>query len=1103
MNVLLVSQCSKNALKETRRIIDQFAERCGDRTWQTPITKQGLDTLRRVLKKTARKNTAVACHWIHGKDHSEMIWVVGNAARFNHQGAVPTNTTRSDVLRIKDEDDWHSIDTVRSLAAIAALFHDFGKSNKAFQSKLNSKKPMADALRHEWVSLRLLQAFVGKDRDEEWLTRLAELSEDPDVSWLKRIVEDVDVTSVSSPFKNLPPIASMVGWLIVSHHRMPNKGRRTESIEVGLLDRLPKGINPLWGGSRLFTEEETDKDKKQLTTSIQACWTFPGSIPFNSRSWRTRIRKHAKKLLNSSCLLDNAPQDSWDPYIMHLSRLVLMLADHYYSSLTEAKERVAGDLGYRLIANTDRRTGETNQRLDEHLIGVEREIGRILCELPKLEHRLPRIARHKFFKKRSADPRFRWQNKAFDLATSLRESSKRHGFFGVNMASTGTGKTLANARIAYGLADSLIGARFTVALGLRTLTLQTGEAYRQRLGLGADDLAILVGGASVRALFEHFSERDHNENDIEGSGSESARSLLDEGSFVHYEGSLADGPLRDWMINTRGANALINAPVVTCTIDHLVPSTDSLRGGRQIAPMLRLMTSDLVLDEPDDFGIEDMPALCRLVNWVGMLGSRVVLSSATLPPALVQALFESYLKGREAYQRNRGNPGTNLSVETAWFDEFDCQAGEHSTTESFLEQHDEWLIKRCGRISEKDERRRRAKIIPVDFPVGLGESELATELAKIVLPRVHELHCWHHSIDSATGKSLSLGLVRMANIDPLISLFQAVSRIGGQEDYHLHLVCYHSQFPLLLRSRIERRLDALLKRHDSNAVFSDPEVRSRLDKSQKKNHIFIVMATAVAEVGRDHDYDWSIVEPSSMRSIIQLSGRVRRHRTGEAQNDNVLILDRNVNALKGKRPAYCRPGFEDDLLSLDCHRITELLTDEQLERIDSRSRIKERDLPTPTQNLVDLEHSQIRKALLGDDNKSKLPAHYWWSTRAHLSGELQRKQPFRRDDQGSADYCLHYDQEEEEISLMRIERDGTSTNCDHLMHPVELLAEDTVEGMSYLLDEDYLVELERLAGEMDMEVEECSRRFGRVSLPERGSEQGWDFNPVLGFRRRK
>ena len=71
MNVLLVSQCNKRALVETRRILDQFAERKGDRTWQTAITQQGLTTLRKMLRKTAKRNTAVACHWIMTANRSE------------------------------------------------------------------------------------------------------------------------------------------------------------------------------------------------------------------------------------------------------------------------------------------------------------------------------------------------------------------------------------------------------------------------------------------------------------------------------------------------------------------------------------------------------------------------------------------------------------------------------------------------------------------------------------------------------------------------------------------------------------------------------------------------------------------------------------------------------------------------------------------------------------------------------------------------------------------------------------------------------------------------------------------------------------------------
>src|SRR5690606_25375019 len=115
MNVLLVSQCSKRALNETRRILDQFAERRGDRTWQTSITQAGLDTVRKLLRQTARKNTAVACHWIRRRDHSELLWVVGDGHQFNAEGAVPTNTTANNILRCEDETTWHHLPLITAL----------------------------------------------------------------------------------------------------------------------------------------------------------------------------------------------------------------------------------------------------------------------------------------------------------------------------------------------------------------------------------------------------------------------------------------------------------------------------------------------------------------------------------------------------------------------------------------------------------------------------------------------------------------------------------------------------------------------------------------------------------------------------------------------------------------------------------------------------------------------------------------------------------------------------------------------------------------------------------------------------------------------------
>lgn len=219
MNILLIAQCEKRALVETRRILDQFAERRGDRTWQTPITQAGLDTLRKLLRKTARRNTAVACHWIRGKDHSELLWLVGDASRFNEQGAVPTNTTRRDVLRAADENDWHCGEDIKLLAQLAALLHDLGKASVAFQQRLQGTVREKNLYRHEWVSLRLFLAFVGKDDDATWLARLANPTADDDASWLapNRYLRDGLDAQTPPPSKGCRHwLPQLPGWLLLT-----------------------------------------------------------------------------------------------------------------------------------------------------------------------------------------------------------------------------------------------------------------------------------------------------------------------------------------------------------------------------------------------------------------------------------------------------------------------------------------------------------------------------------------------------------------------------------------------------------------------------------------------------------------------------------------------------------------------------------------------------------------------------------------------------------------------------------------------------------------------------------------------------------------------
>jgi CRISPR-associated endonuclease/helicase Cas3 len=1078
MNVLLISQCTKRALTETRRILDQFAERRGERTWQTAITEEGLNTLRRLLKKTARKNTAVACHWIRGIDHSELIWIVGDARRFNSHGAVPTNTTATDVLRNSRENDWHRAEDIRLLAMMSALFHDIGKANSAFQRKLTSRKALADAYRHEWVSLRLFEAFVGSDPDEVWLRRLADVR-GGSADWLERLTCDGITPRAASPFAKgrLPPLARVIGWLILTHHRLPAPQgvcNRT------MLEYLPDCILVDWNSPRTDASREEKAD----------CWRFDKGLPFASTEWCARASACAREILSRSELIANAREFIRDPYVMHLSRMVLMLADHHYSSQGSSKKY--GDPNFGLYANTDRKTGQLKQRLDEHLIGVASHARRLARTLPRLERDLPRIARHQGFKRRATREEFRWQNKAFDLATSVQRRSAQSGFFGINMASTGTGKTLANGRILYGLADPNRGARFTIALGLRTLTLQTGNVYRQRMNLGDDDMAVLVGGSAARELAGAIRV----DAALDASGSESAADLLLDNTFVHYESSLDDGPLRRWLAAHSSANKLVSAPVLVCTVDHLVPATEGTRGGQQIAPMLRLLTSDLVLDEVDDFALEDLPAISRLIHWAGVLGARVLLSSATLPPALVSGLFDAYRAGRAIFRRHREGPAVD-QVCCAWFDEFTCEASSHGTLDSFSSAHAEFVRRRINHLRTETPRR-RARITPV--PVDVKPiSELPAALARSLSHGIIELHDQHHLVDPSTSKRTSIGLIRFANIEPLIEVARQLIFHGAPASTRLHLCIYHSHHPLLMRSRIEQRLDTLLKRHAGRGAPRDPfldqwEVRLALENEREQDQIFIVLASPVAEVGRDHDYDWAIVEPSSMRSIIQLAGRVRRHRQGEVRTPNVYLMETNIKGLKGEKIAFQRPGFEAADYRLESHRLSEILDRSQLEPLDAVPRIAERLSLEPAKNLVDLEHRRLRALMLAEGESLAIDA--WWRTAAHLTSCLQMQQKFRRGGDETT-FALLPNDDGEAFSLHRFYDGEWGPPLGNLVEQVSL---DAGPRISFWGATEYLSALQELAELFDLDLDVCAKRFGIVELRE--SEQGWTYHPYLGFGRR-
>ncbi len=1070
--VTFVSQCEKNALNKTRRVLDSFANRIGTNVWQTLITEEGLQAVKKLLRKTATKNTAVSCHRIRGYNRSELEWIVGNRAKFNSQGFVPVHTTQQTIINTEYENDWQYLPLIKSLTALAALFHDWGKASTCFQDKLkpsNAKKNTSDPLRHEWVSCLLLHAFVnGVKEDSQWLSRLA-------AGEINETEITKNLSAIKNPLKNLPPIASFIAWLVLSHHRLP----------------LPKDSDNYRGETvnsfqELFSFITADFGYKNAGEP-EKCLDFPNGLPHRSKQWLKDAKKWATKTQNCETLAKTAIENGAWRLVLHHARLCLMLGDHYFSSQNEVNSKWQSD--FKPIANTFRETGKPKQKLDEHLIGVAENALKTAHLLPNFESELPFAVDIRSLKKKSPD-RFSWQDTAVTKIKAWRESEAtqqlaQFGFFAVNMASTGQGKTFANAKIMRVLSPDSGSLRYVLALGLRTLTLQTGDEYRNRIGLDSSELAVLIGSKAVMELHQQNKNDALSENlNAEESGSESGEDLLDDD--VDFDCAIPEEGFSTVLRQERDRKFLY-APVLACTIDHLMAATETKRGGKYILPSLRLMSSDLVIDEIDDFDGDDLIAIGRLIHLAGMLGRKVMISSATIPPDLAEGYFNAYQAGWQIFSVSRE---VKKTVGCAWIDEFSTQtesitAKEHSHVD-FKDAHAKFIEKRVKKLLSELVKR-KGEIISLELlKEDSNKKNKTTGYFEAVAKSIIEQHSRHFKVDSKTDKNVSFGVVRMANISPCVEMAEFLMQRNWETNVDVKIMAYHSQQVMLMRSEQEKHLDQVLKRNNPNDAFENPIIHKHLTRSPEPNVIFIVVATPVEEVGRDHDFDFAIVEPSSYRSIIQLAGRVLRHRDEIPQSPNIALLQYNLNGLLRTEESivFCHPGYESQRYRLQTHDLKKLIDEAAIiERISAIPRIQHPEKLNPQTQLADLEHHVISQLLTAYKNKSAENLEGWLNSYWFLTALPQVLTPFRQDEKQMKLYLISDDDSESWHFVEKNER-GKIANCE-TSRRIERreLSEEFLNRL--WLNRDYAELIENLAAKKSMTLKDTALRYGEISLPDR------------------
>ncbi|CAB1275385.1 P-loop NTPase family protein [Candidatus Nitrosacidococcus tergens] len=1051
MIVLFISECEKAAWKRSRRILSRYGTQIGRRTWLARMSTEGLRDIRQALTKAASRHTAITCHRIKGRYQTELVWIVGSRRHFNYDGTFCFSYSTTPLP--KEEQTPPAIRLLSHLCILAGLFHDFGKHGACFQAKLrDSKVNQSDPIRHERLSLLLLLRLIellcppvmidtpileseslstprrrrrnkvspnsslDHITDNQWLNTLADSKnvyeklnqiwqEIPESDW-QHLMPSKDSTlqppwgSIREEEKQgLPPLLSVLCFLILSHHKLP--------------DGHEESFSPL--EQTYLNQPESILKGLVLATELNPAWQ-------QSPKLVNDIIKHARRahyLLEEHVLplYDNA---LWYSAARYHARCALVLADHKISSTASKEYPIDSQSkqGQQCFANSYQ--GYLRQTLASHLERVGRLAGRGFNHLSQLQqNRNTKTIEYSppSLKSPITVDAFKWQQEAERKLLKV-ENLDQSGFFGLIIAETGSGKTRGNARILAAL-HKHENYRFTVALGLRTLTLQTGDEYRHDLGFGSlneseDQCAVMVGGALTIALHELEKEQeniDSNVTEQEQSGRESSE--LDDDFYEGLSGVFDYDPDSPWpeelnAPNNSKLNHLLQVPILICTVDHLMPFIQSQKASAALLGF-RLAGSDLIIDEIDSFATEDLPALLKLAYVVGFNGRKLLLSSATLPPAIAHSFYQAYETGFHRWQQLQGI--NSMPIACGWFSHHSdhIKVNVVKDRKDFANCHQRFVAKLLEINSQQPVRRRlHPHLVPIIEKNTVYQNIMAT---------CKELHQRWNQQDPKTGIYYSIGCVRWTSTKNTrrFAHYWLNHQFDLSEDIQLKVICYHAKHLPLIRHHIEQTLNKLLKRsnHQPHEDSSFANILRTCQQEGKKHLLVVVSTSPISEVGRDHDYDWSVVEPNSYWSLIQMAGRVWRHRRDlQASQGNIGMMSQTMRRLEYGEQAlqFSLPGPESGKFALDPRQRNELsqvfALDELDRSIDSRFTIQAPDKIEENieeekhyySNMSQLEHGQLK--ILLEDNQEKHKAMYFIESNNPSMVFTQKHSqlcPFRKD----------------------------------------------------------------------------------------------------------
>lgn len=1003
--IIAVCRSSKRSRVRVASVLDRYFWRIADRTWRGRASNACLDRVARELRAEAKRNTAVVIHEIRSARESRAPIVrIGSRTAFSEEGVVPVvvRAATAGIRHARSESEQSRLAIVR----VAILFHDLGKATVLFQDKLRralrkGAKAEADAVRHELFSAVVWDELVGSSGDAELIRRLGNVMPDEidsacekAVARLRRFHNQPNEAMKFAFVEREDQVAARegtlgyaIGMLILTHHKLPDANATHLRLDA-----------------RAHVNRTSPFENDALKIA-------KGTPFWRCDAWLIRLRRASEHLRPGS----------GTPGLDIALRASLMFADHLGSALSESRtDPGAGKKEH--LANT--RDGKPADSLSLHIERVWQRAQGCFDMLHRHRERYPALSEDQVpIRIRHPEPTpdpFAWQTIAANATRALCEAQEG-GFFACLMAGTGTGKTRGAPTVlaAAAFADRRLERRYLrmmLALGLRSLATQSSDEYIRDLGFDGDDVAVLVGQPPVR-----FEDQDEQEESRTGS-----ESLLALPEWLRVEraggGPPPDDPQNpeesereaDWLrrlsLDTnRGlpatldrileharrfapsAQRLASSPIIVGTVDHLMGVASPVNS-RYLFQTLRVLTSDLILDEIDQYEPEDIAAIGRLVYQTAAGGRRVIIMSATLPDDAAKALFEAYRAGWREHAAASGL-ADHVNVLCSGDAAGSCVTNGDGLT--FAEVYEACRTATVAALQMRQPRR-RGTILPVcaDWEELVGQIDI-------------QCSALHDATATAVGElSVSVGFVRMTRIAHTAAL--AAKLPAGSSNGRLRLkVCLHAQFPRLHRAWIERELKSALTRKGREPdaglrAFCQRHGLVERARAAGCDHLEIVVVTSpVIETGNDLDFDWAILDPASIRAIVQAAGRVWRHRIYGGQTANVAILGRSVIIMQPGPGRLEKPGVETPphpdtkvpRVGLDEFRdrhIVDLAGARTFDVIDARAILGPD--PVPLRE----KEAELRARMMDADDAAKPLGCYLRHPTARLNRQMTRSRVFRR-----------------------------------------------------------------------------------------------------------